>query len=362
MHSRIRHPERVSPAELDDYLRAGWRCTGQAIYTSHFMRFPPETHGRIYSTIPTRLSLQGYSFRKSLRKLYRKVQEQFEVRSGMPLAWDEAMEEVHEKYQLAFPDRPLADLEVYQKKPTGPFTFDTRCVKVYHEGQLIAFSLFNLGEKSLYSSQGIYDPEWSRYSLGFFTMLEEIRYAQQTGRSYFYPGYVVPGYPEFDYKKRVGPLEMFLLHSRKWVPESEVRPEQIPVNRMRAALEMLKTKLQDTGIDSHLLEYALFDIRFFDNRPLPFLEFPLLLLLSSPEPARYCPAVVFIPELQQYAVLDIKFFGIGVHHVPTYQEVMEHKPTVVRYPIAIMEIIGEKLELEPTVTLLEREIRNTSFL
>lgn len=362
MHSRIRHPERVSPSELDDYLGAGWRCTGQSIYTSHFMRFPPEAHGRIYSTIPTRLKLQGYSFRKNLRKLYRKVQQQFEVHSGMPLAWDKAMEDVHEKYQSALPDRPLADLEVYRQRPAGPFTFDTRCVKVYHEGQLIAFSLFNLGEESLYSSQGIYDPDWSRYSLGFFTMLEEIRYAQETGRSYFYPGYVVPGYPEFDYKKRVGPLEYFLLPSREWVPETEVGPELIPVNQMRAALQALQTRLQNAGIDSHLMEYALFDIRFFDTRPLPFLEFPLLLLISSPEPARYCPAIVYVPELQQYAVLDIKFFGVGVHHVPTYQNLMESKPDAVRYPIAIMKIIAEKLEINPTVTLLQREMRKASFL
>jgi arginine-tRNA-protein transferase len=41
---------------------------------------------------------------------------------------------------------------------------------------------------------------------------------------------------------------------------------------------------------------------------------------------------------------------------------MAHKPTVVRYPMAIMEMVGEKLELEPTVTLLEREMRNASFL
>ena len=360
MYSRIRHPERVSPSELDDYLRAGWRCTGQAIYTSHFMRFPPEMHGRIYSTVPTRLNLQGYSFRKSLRKLYRKVHENFEVRSGMPLIWDEAMEQVHEKYKATFPDRPLADLEVYQEKPTGPFTFDTRCVKIYHNGKLIAFSVFNLGEESLYSSQGIYDPEWSRHSLGFFTMLEEIRYAQQTGRSYFYPGYVVPGYPEFDYKKRVGQLEFFLLQSHRWVPEAEVTKEQVPVNQMRDALKAMKAKLQKYGMDSHLLEYALFDIRFFDNRPLPFLEFPLLLLIAVPEPARYSPAVVFIPELQQYAILDIKFFGIGVHHVPTYQEVMAHRQAIVRYPIAIMKVTGEKLELEPAVTLLEREMQNTS--
>lgn len=42
MFSRIRYPEKVSPEELDDYLAAGWRCMGQAVYTSHFMFFGQE--------------------------------------------------------------------------------------------------------------------------------------------------------------------------------------------------------------------------------------------------------------------------------------------------------------------------------
>ncbi|MEQ8703690.1 MAG: GNAT family N-acetyltransferase [Phaeodactylibacter sp.] len=362
MHSRIRYPERVSQPELDVYLKAGWRCTGQSIYTSHFMRFPPETDGRIFSTIPTRLNLEGYTFRKSLNRLYRKVHQHFRVTAGEPLVWDEAMEEVHSKYQALFPDRPLADLERYQSEPEGPFTFDTRCVKVYQEGELAAFSVFNLGEKSLYSSQGIYDPKWRKYSLGFFTMLEEIGYAQQTGRSYFYPGYVVPDYPEFDYKKRVGPLEYFLLQQQRWVPEGSVMPADVPINQMRNALQELQHRLLQVGLESHLMEYTLFDIRFFDNQPLPYLEFPLILLLSAPEPARFCPVAVFVPKTQQYAILDIKFFGIGVHHVPTYEKIMTDRPDATGYPIAIMEVKEPELELAPAVSLLQREIRKASFL
>lgn len=362
MHSRIRHPERVSQTELDKYLNAGWRCTGQAIYTSHFMRFPPETEGRIYSTIPTRLNLRGYRFRKSLRKIYRKVHRNFEVQAGMPLVWDQEMEQVHKVYQRAFPDRPLADLEVYQSKPDGPFTFDTHCVKVYHGEELVAFSVFNLGEESLYSSQGIYLPSWGKYSLGFFTMLEEISYAQQTGRSFFYPGYVVPGYPEFDYKKRVGELEYFLLAPQKWVPASQVAESDIPINQMRDALRTLKERLQQLDIDSHLMEYALFDIRFFDHRPLPFLEFPLVLLIQTPDPARYCPVAVFIPEAQGYALVDIKFFGIGVHHVPTYHTIWSDRPSAAGYPIAIMEVIQQRIDLNSVVALAQAEIRKASFL
>ncbi|NRA51390.1 MAG: GNAT family N-acetyltransferase [Phaeodactylibacter sp.] len=361
MHSRIRYPDRVSQTELDDFLAAGWRCTGQAIYTSHFMRFPQEANGRTYSTIPTRLHLLDYSFRKSLRKLYNKVHQHFKVVAGEPIVWDLEMEMVHEQYIQAFPDRRLADLERYQETPDGPFTFDTRCVKVYHNDVLVAFSVFNLGANSLYSSQGIYDPAWYKYSLGFFTMLEEIVYAQSTGRSYFYPGYVVPGYPMFDYKKRVGELELLLIQKDQWVPESRVMPDDVPFQFIKGALTDLQDLLSASGVDSHLLEYSLFDIRFFDHRPLPFLEFPLLLLLLAPEPARLCPIVVFIPQTQQYAVVDIKFFGLGVHHVPTYKEIMETKPAASGIPMAIMEVISQNLDINEVVGILKEEIGKASF-
>lgn len=362
MHSRIRYPDRVSQSELDDYLQAGWRCTGQAIYTSHFMRFPPETGGRIFSTIPTRLCVKGYSFRKSLRKIYRKVHQNFRVETGDPLVWDQDMEAVHSAYQSQFPDRPLADLETYQQKPNGPFTFETRCIKVYAGKELVAFSVFNLGQDSLYSSQGIYAPEWGKYSLGFFTMLEEIMYARETERSYFYPGYVVPGYPEFDYKKRIGELEFYLLQLQDWVPEKDIAEVDIPLNNIKRALTELRGQLQEAGIHSHLMEYALFDIRFFDDRPLPFLEFPLVLLIGTPDPARYCPVAVFSPEQQTYTIANIKFFGFGVHHVPTYHKIMKMKPVTVSFPIAVLENTGPLPGPAPTVALLKKEMQKASFL
>ncbi|TXB61833.1 GNAT family N-acetyltransferase [Phaeodactylibacter luteus] len=343
MYSRIRSPQNVAPALLDDYLEAGWRCIGQEIYTSHFMRFPPEEEGQLYSTVPTRLPLSEYGSSKSMRRLWKRGSQKFKIEAGSCFHFDEAAQRVHEAYTRAFPDRPLTGLEFYLNAPQGPFTFDTRSVKVFDGERLIAFSVFNLGEKSIYSSQGVYDPAYRAHSLGLLTMLAEIEYGLATGRQYFYPGYVVPGYPEFDYKHRVGPLEYYLLPSGTWQPAETVAPQDIPVNQMKTALAQLKSLLQGNGIGAIVCDYLHFDIRFFDDRPLPYLEFPFVLIPEVPEPSKIVPMAVFHPERQNFQVLNAKFFGLGVHHTPAYQQLMKQKPGLLRLPVAVLSTLGQDL-------------------
>ena len=59
----------------------------------------------------------------------------------------------------------------------GQLALDTREVKIYDGDKLAAFSFFDKGQRSMYSKQGIYDPAYHQFSLGFFTMLVEIQYA-----------------------------------------------------------------------------------------------------------------------------------------------------------------------------------------
>ena len=69
----------------------------------------------------------------------------------------------------------------------------------------------------------MYDPEYDRYSLGFYTMLLEIEYCMELGLKFYYPGYVVPGYSRFDYKLRIGDVDYFDLYSKEWLPFSALQ-------------------------------------------------------------------------------------------------------------------------------------------
>lgn len=354
MFSRIRYPESLSQEELDTYLAAGWRCMGQAIYTSHFMFFPPENGTRVYSTLPTRLPLEGYRFRKSLRKLYRRTHRRFRIEAGDTATFDAPKRRVNQQYARFHPDKAISDPRDYLDNGRGQMAFDTREVRVYDEDKLVAFSYFALGREGVYSKQGIYEPDYHRHSLGFFTMLEEIAFAQSQGRKYYYPGYVVPDYEEFDYKKRVGPLEYYDLPSDSWLPLDDLKPEDIPVNKMKAALQRLQAALQRTGTVSSLVTYRHFDIRFYDNRPYPFMEFPLLLAIHSSDPANHCPIAVFHPQTEQYVLYNCRYFGRGVQHLTANKVILQNDGSLCQIPVAIFDTYGERLSGHEVVNWVEK--------
>ena len=53
----------------------------------------------------------------------------------------------------------------------GRALFDTREVSVWSQDRLIAFSWYDLGERSVQSLIGVYDPAFSKHSLGLYTLL-----------------------------------------------------------------------------------------------------------------------------------------------------------------------------------------------
>ncbi|MCB0595828.1 MAG: GNAT family N-acetyltransferase [Lewinellaceae bacterium] len=357
MFSRIRYPEKVTPEELDAYLAAGWRCMGQAIYTSHFMFFGPEDQKSVYSTIPARLPLEGYRFSRSHRKLWRRNERRFRIEVGAPARYDEEKQRVNRLYARQFPRRAIKDAKDVLSNGKGRLALDTREVKIYDGENLAAFSFFDMGCQSMYSKQGIYDPAYHKYSLGFFTMLVETQYALEQGLRYYYPGYVVPGNQEFDYKHRIGQLEYFELKDSAWKPFSQLSEEDIPINYLRSRLEALQNALKGKGIESKIFDYRYFDIRFYDNRPFPFLEFPCFLLPDSKDKQSLCPITVFDPVQMAFHIYNCRFFGPGVEHLSAYRRALRAALPLFQKPVAIFGILHESLSPEETLNALSQFAR-----
>ncbi len=357
MFSRIRYPEKLSPEELDGYLAAGWRCMGQAIYTSHFMFFGPESSKKVFSTLPSRLPLGGYRFSKGQRKLWRRNTSLFRIEAGVPAVYDAAKQEVNRLYARLFPSRAISRGEDVLSNGRGSLALDTREVQIFDGEKLAAFSFFDMGLRSMYSKQGIYDPAYRKHSLGFFTMLTEVQYALDQGLQYYYPGYVVPGNPEFDYKHRVGPLEYYELQSAGWKPFRQIREEDIPIHYLRRQLGALQTELAGLGVTARLFDYRFFDIRFYDNRPYPFLEFPCFLLPASKDRESLCPVTVFDPIKNAFHIYNCRFFGFGIDHLSAYTQALRSTRPVFKTPVAIFDILHEDHSLEEAREALLRYAR-----
>ena len=60
MFVEIEYPDKLLPAQLDDYLSKGWFRMRQTIFTTNFLHF----RHQFYSAIWLRISLDNYLFDK----------------------------------------------------------------------------------------------------------------------------------------------------------------------------------------------------------------------------------------------------------------------------------------------------------
>ncbi len=275
MFANKHHPEILYPDELDAYLAKGWYRMGQTIFTTHFLFFDND----VYSAIWVRLPLADYQFRKSLRKLVQRNLNNFDVKIRQGFISREK-EDLFQKYRNAFNGRLAPNLKDYLLDGEDYNIYNTFEVAIYDGGQLIAFSFFDIGSESAASILGVYDPDYSKQSLGFFTMLMEISHCLEKGMDFYYPGYVVPGYYRFDYKLRIGEVDYYDARTNAWSPFTQLTTEKIPVNYAKLRLQALKELLEEAGISSRLLIYPFFEANLFNFWQAQYFDFPFLLKID----------------------------------------------------------------------------------
>lgn len=203
------YPLYLTHYELDDYLARGWYRMNQMIFTCHFIYF----NEGIYSPVWIRLPLHNFSFKKRLKKIIRRNKQLFRIESR-PASITAEKERLYQLYRMNFNGQLASSLRDAMLDNTNINIYDTHEICIYHEDQLVALSFFDKGAKAIASIKGIFHPAFAKYSLGFFTMLMEIEWARDNGKLFYYPGYVIPGRPRFDYKLRIGDVEYFNANDR----------------------------------------------------------------------------------------------------------------------------------------------------
>ena len=305
------YPEQLAPEDLDDYLARGWYRMGQTIFTTHFLCFGDH----FYSSIWVRLPLLNHELTKRQRKLMRRNAELFhtEVR---PASITREKERLFQRYKNNFPGtlapslrNSLLDGEDYNIYTTFEVAITER-----RTHKLVGLSFFDIGENSAASISGIYDPDYQKYSLGFYTMLLEMEYCMQQRMHYYYPGYVVPGYPRFDYKLRIGECEYLNLTTGRWEPFRDLPVENIPIERMRRQLADLHQRLQRQGIPARLLYYPLFEAPLFGFWNAPYLDYPVLIQLETNPRENHFYLIVYNVRVAAFQLLrcspfdDLQFY------------------------------------------------------
>lgn len=282
MPTSIYSPEKLDPEALDRYLSEGWRALGQRLYQADYIQIEP---GRLSNLIPTRLPLAGHSWGKRQRKLLRDNRRFFRIEYG-PACLGPEKDAVNQSYALLHPEKTMEDLR-YHLEYEGRAVINTWETRVYLDRRLVAFSFFDLGHEAAYSKAGIYDPALSAFSLGLFTLLLEVDFCKERGLRYFYPGYVSPDTPQFDYKHRIGDLELWNLRTQSWHSQTDFPPGQRDhIQYIHTALRALEAELEAAHWSARRFAYLNSDIRLGDDRQTEFLDAPAVLAVYKDRKTR----------------------------------------------------------------------------
>ncbi len=260
MHTRVIKPTSLSRPELDRYLSRGWYRIGQTMMTCRFVLFSDVLRSAVW----TRLELDAHTFRKSQRRVMRRIEEQLRVEVGDPII-DDAHEAVYQRYRTIARGERSATLTdfLYGDRVTSLDVFHTREIRFILEdgtpgGRLVGFSWFDLGREALQSLVGVYDPAYGHLSLGYASMLYEMRWGMERGYRWFYPGYVLPGDAAMDYKLRAGAME-FLDHDGSWRPWDAFDPTRQATRLLEERLAVVRRHLEDREVPHAQELYPMFE-------------------------------------------------------------------------------------------------------
>ncbi|MEM1328841.1 MAG: GNAT family N-acetyltransferase [Bacteroidota bacterium] len=338
MFTKKIYPNEISKQELDRYLGMGWYRMGQGIFTCHFLSFGEH----IYSALWLRLDLNNFSFKKSQRRLFRK-NSHFEIKIR-PAHINRQKEDLYQKYRWhSFKGNISISLRDSLLDGKRYNIYDTLECCLYDGDKLIAVSFFDRGKDTLASIMGMYDPDYQAYSLGYFTMLLEIEYGIDNGYAYYYPGYIVPGYPRFDYKARIGTVDYYQIASKQWLPFEGAEVVDYPLQNMEKRLELLHTELKRYGISSRIYFYPLYETHIFSFWEIDYLKYPVFLWCDTLDGSSEYLLVVYDLSKQTFLLLQCELLGkLPVFLEELFEDRQGEQPTfletlVVKHTIVIEE-------------------------
>ncbi len=180
---------------LDTYLQYGWYRMGHLIFTTNSLE--PRDDGKVYPVFWLRYKVDQVVLDSSNLKLINR-NSRFRV-TYRPFSITEELIALHKAYYNSL-DFQTSDNLFDLLKDVENVVYDSQLVEVRDDGKLIAAGVFDKGNNSIAGIVNFYDPAYKKYSPGKFLMLMKLRYCQENGYPFYYPGYYSPEYPVFDYK------------------------------------------------------------------------------------------------------------------------------------------------------------------
>jgi arginyl-tRNA--protein-N-Asp/Glu arginylyltransferase len=184
----------MNGSQLDLYLSLGYFRMHQKLFTCRYLYFDDT----IFPVHWLRFNLTNLDFKTKQHSLLRR-NSVFSV-EVKPFVLTEEIKALYSVYRSSVDFDAPESVEFWLYNEATYNIFETYAVEVRDQDRLIAVGIFDEGNQSIAGIMNFYDPEYRKYSLGKYLMLQKISYAQRQQKLYYYPGYIVSNYPKFDYK------------------------------------------------------------------------------------------------------------------------------------------------------------------
>jgi len=196
---------------VDGYWERGW-CTQMRTASRSNI---DDTDAGCCKAFPTRYRLADFELSKSQRRVLRRNEDLGRViRPMRQTPKKDKLNVKFEQYRFGYSTtRPLSLL--YGNTKYYPSKVMETCV--FQGDNLLACSVFQVGERSAFGDMAMYRLEYESRSLGILTVLLEMQYAKQLGKEYYYLANYSKCNPLFQYKTRFGALELYDWDNEAWV-------------------------------------------------------------------------------------------------------------------------------------------------
>ncbi len=293
----------LSANRLDKLLARGWFRYAQTVFRTQLQYMD----GQLYTPLNIRMRVQEEALPKKMQKLLNRNNKRFR----------------HEIQPATFSEEKQRIYDLHKKRLSGYFPFDLRQlihltedslfdtweVAVYEAEKLVAVSFFDVGQESIASISGLFDPDYGSYSLGLYTMLLEIEFVKTTNRTFYYPGYVLDLPSLYDYKLKIGEVEMFDWQTNRWKKYRKPYPFTFG-EEMREASQVIESWLKYAEISHRKTYYPYYSWAyrrdFYDHYRL--LRFPIIFFLENLKLPNIF--VAYDIETHQICLGEFQLYGI----------------------------------------------------
>jgi len=205
----------VTTSQYSHLIQQGFRRSGSFSYK------PACTHCQ--ACVPIRVHCPSFALRRSFRRIWR--QHQTLKATIRPLNWQTEHFELYRRYQLArHPESAHDSTErtQYLQFLLASYVHSKLIEFRDPKGQLKIVALTDFVEHGLSAVYTFYCPQ-SPGSLGTYSILWQIQYAQRLGLPWLYLGYWIKESSKMSYKTRFHPFQLYKNH--QWVDGD---PDRLP--------------------------------------------------------------------------------------------------------------------------------------